>query len=1132
MILLPVFRIRFNRFASIHAFVLFTAIVGSSQGRELFAEAPVSAEQAAETEAFFESQVRPLLIEKCVSCHGEKKQHAGLRLDSRHAMLAGGDSGPSVVPMQPDESLLIDAVKRESFEMPPDETLSEDQVEILSRWVEMGAPWPGEVASDTSGPDFANHWAFVPISRPEVPKVKNAAWPRNEIDFFVLDQLERQEFTPSPRATLADLARRIKWDLVGLTVSFDEIAELESSDPATALSAWTDRWLASPHYGERTGRHWLDVARYSDTKGYVFFEKPDFRAAFTYRDYVIDSFNADKPFDQFIREQLAADLIPETDHESLAALGFIVVGPRFKNDNHEIIADRIDVVSRGLMGITIACARCHDHKFDPITIDDYYAFYGVFQNSIEPLQLPFRSGDETALQDPQAVAIRNAADELDKHYHAQYDKVMAESRQRMDEYLLAAQAQRGGVSTAAFDTVSDGDDLNPELMLIWKQFLDDTEANNEAAFIPWHRLAGLGAEQFAAQAPDVLRSLIQTESEPVGGEPAAGEPAVGEPAVVEPVANNVVVERLLAEAPQSLKDVARIYAQLVDSIEILGEPNSPLQTPFAAFRILRLFPDRPSQGPITELNAKLDAERAKASVELAQMLVLKDADPLMDARVFRRGNSASPMHVVPRRFPTFFASVSSESFDDGSGRLELANAIASPQNPLTARVIVNRIWQQHFGRGLVTTPSNFGMQAPPPSHPELLDYLATWLMDHGWSIKSLRRLILDSATYQQQSHVDAETYSTDPENQWCSRMNRRRLDFETMRDTLLSIRGDLDPAVGGPSAGDPLDLSNRRRSLYAHNNRLDVSGTMRLFDFPSPDISNGGRDRTSVPGQALFLMNHPLMMSTAEAVSKRAAEAPTLAASVEQIFREILSRAPTPTELDETLAFVQQEINRPAVTTPPPSFWAYGYGDLASDPEKLTTFAELPFFNGTQFQGGTQLPDASLGWVFLNAQGGHPGNDLQHAAVIRWTAPEDVIVSISGTLGHVDEPGDGVRGQIFAAGKRVAGPFVVHQSSVATPVESISLAQGETLDFIVDIHGGLNFDSFSWSPTITELPPQPSLLTADTATTATSAVAATPAPLRSWNYSEEFREEDPIQMTPLQSLAQVLLMSNEFHFVD
>ncbi|QDS91565.1 Planctomycete cytochrome C [Roseimaritima multifibrata] len=1119
MISLPALQIRRRRFGAIHVLVV-TAIVVSSHCKALHADKPVSAEQQAATEAFFETKVRPLLFDKCISCHGAKKQHAGLRLDSRHAMLTGGDSGPSLVPMKPDESLLIEAVKRESFEMPPEESLDDDQVQILTRWIEMGAPWPGEVAAVGNGPDFANHWAFKPISRPELPMVRDTDWPRNAIDFFILNRLEQQGLSPSEPTTPAVLARRIKWDLVGLPATFEELAPFGQSDAATAIAQWTERWLDSPHYGERTGRHWLDVARYSDTKGYVFFEKHDFRAAYTYRDYVIDSFNADKPFNQFVREQLAADLMDDVPHESLAALGFIVVGPRFKNDNHEIIADRIDVVSRGLMGLTVACARCHDHKFDPVTIDDYYSLYGVFQNSIEPLQWPFRCGDEKALQDPQAVAIRKAAVELEQHYHAQYDKVMADSRLRLAEYLLAAQAQRGGVNTAAFDTVTDGDDLNPELMLIWKQFLDDTETSNDSVFLPWHQLAGLATDSFEAEAPCVLRSLTAADSKPT--------------------ANSIVVKRLLDNPPQSLADVAKIYTQLAVEIETKSETSdpgssdpawqalraslngssSPLQTPFHAFRILRLFPDRPSQGPIKTLNTALDSARAKASVDLAQMLVLEDADPLIDARVFRRGNSSSPMHVVPRRFPTFFASVSDQPFQHGSGRLELANAIVSPQNPLTARVIVNRIWHQHFGRGLVATPSNFGMQAPPPSHPELLDYLASWFIDHNWSIKSLRRLILDSATYQQQSDVDSETHTIDPDNQWCSRMNRRRLDFETMRDSLLSIRGDLDLTVGGPSAGDALAISNRRRSMYAHNNRLDVSGTMRLFDFPSPDISNGRRDMTSVPGQALFLMNHPLMLSTAAEVSQRAAKASTPAESVEQLFREILNRHPTTQELEETTAFLQRARKRQTEPPLPPSNWSYGYADVATDPDVLGKFAKLPFFNGTQFQGGPNLPDGKLGWVFLNATGGHPGNTPKTAAVIRWTAPSDMNVSVTGTLTHDKEPGDGIRGQIFAGGRRIAGPFVLHQDSVDTPVESVSLASGETLDFVVDIHGALGHDSFAWSPTIAEVASDPSTSKTE------------PPAVQSWNYGDQFRPEDPIRITPLQGVAQVLLMSNEFHFID
>ncbi|MFG0262423.1 MAG: DUF1553 domain-containing protein, partial [Novipirellula sp. JB048] len=283
---------------------------------------------------------------------------------------------------------------------------------------------------------------------------------------------------------------------------------------------------------------------------------------------------------------------------------------------------------------------------------------------------------------------------------------------------------------------------------------------------------------------------------------------------------------------------------------------------------------------------------------------------------------------------------------------------------------------------------------------------------------------------------------------------------------------------------------------------------------------NGQRDRTSVPGQALFLMNHPLMLSTAEQVAARAAQASTAAEQVERLFREILNRHPTAPEREQMVAFLQRERDRPTEIVLPPSYWSYGYGDVATDPDTVSQFAKLPFYTGTQFQGGAKLPDAKLGWVFLNAEGGHPGNDPKHAAVIRWTAPAAMTVSVNGTLRHDKEPGDGIRGQIFASGRRIAGPFILHQDSVATSIDSVTLAAGETLDFVVDIHGARGHDSFAWSPTIVELAAEP------------AATSGEPPTRRRWNYSEQFRPADPVRITPLASVAQVLLMSNEFHFVD
>ena len=862
---------------------------------------------------FFETSVRPLLLDKCIDCHGPKKQHSGLRMDSMKSMLNGGDSGPAIVPFKPEESLLMEAVRRESFEMPPEEPLTADEVAVLERWIRQGAIWreTGNAAADTV-PDFAGHWAFRPVQSPPVPEVRQAAWPRNDIDRFVLHRLEQSGITPSDQAEVGVLARRMKFDLLGLPVSSKEVAGLAGHSSSEQLDAWIDQLLESPHYGERAARHWLDVARFADTKGYVFFEKPDFRFAYTYRDYVINSFNKDKPFDQFVREQLAADLMnPVVPAATQAALGFLTIGPHFKNDIHDIIADRIDVVSRGLMGITISCARCHDHKYDPISIDDYYALYGVFRNSVEPLNLPFRTPQGSEKDVEHREKMVQAAEKLDRLYREQYQKVLQDGRTRLREYLETAQRQREGVDTSGFDIVQDGDDLNPQLIQLWKQYLEDREADGNPVFVAWNRLAALGDTDFDAAANTVLTELAKNSS----NTPSSA----------------AVLQRLQASPPTSFADVVETYSSLFllaspepgahpgtkDALSnatdkdqqllhaVLSGSASPLQAPFHRFKLMRLFPDRESQKTVNKLNAELDKLRGDASVDSAQVLALQDADTMIPSRVFRRGNPARPGKVVARRFPQFFAKESIPEFTNGSGRLQLAEAIVSPDNPLTARVIVNRIWRQHFGTGLVLTPSNFGMQAPPPTHPQLLDHLATWLMDNNWSLKGLHRYIMQSATYRQSSRLRPELLASDPDNRQLYRMNRRRVDFESMRDAVLAVSGQMDFKIGGPSVKGIFDRKNHRRTLYAHINRQDVPGTMRTFDFPPPDVSTGARDETAVPGQTLFLMNHPMIIAAAIQIADGTSEMPDNATRVQHLFRTILGRVAESTELSQALAYLQ-----------------------------------------------------------------------------------------------------------------------------------------------------------------------------------------------------------------------------------
>lgn len=1099
---------------------------------DLKADDALTRETTPEKIEFFETHVRPLLVKECIGCHGPKKQHGGLRLDSRAAMLTGGDSGGAFDVKHLDESLLLQAVRRESVEMPPEKELTKKEIGILEKWIRDGAAWPkSKTSEDESKPNFEAHWAFQPIGNPKVPEVRNESWIANDIDKFILHKLEASGLAPSKRASKAILFRRMKWDLVGMPTTFDEVRKFVTNESSQSTANVVDHFLASQHYGERWGRYWLDLARFADTKGYVFFEKPDFRSAYTYRDYVINSFNNDKPFDEFVVEQLAADKLQgKVDHESLAAVGFITVGPRFKNDVHDILADRIDVVSRGLLGLTVSCARCHDHKYDPVSMEDYYSLYGVFNNSIEPLHWPFREGEKVPEKyREQADKIERAARDLDNHYREKYKRIVEQARKRLPEYLAAAQARRKGPDTTLFDVIVDGDDLSPQLLLIWQQYLVESERKQDPVFLPWNELAKLDDDQFAKLAPEVLKKLAASANE-------------------KPV-NKRVFHRLVEKRPATFADVVSIYIELFDEADVawrtankegatrlangdqealrivLYGSRSPLQTPYHGFKLLRLFPDRESQKKVQELNAALDAARAAAPPELAQFLVVEDAPSMIEPRVFRRGNPSAPGDYVTRQYLKFFSNVSDQPFEVGSGRLELAQAIVSPRNPLTARVLVNRIWQHHFGQGLVTTPSDFGLQSEPPSHPELLDHLATWFVKHGWSIKKLHRYIMASATYQQQSNNRPECEAIDPANRLCWKMDRRRLDFEAMRDAILFVSGELDFAVGGPSVARIMSDSNRRRTIYTHIDRQNLPGVMRTFDFPPPDVSSGSRNKTTVPGQSLFLMNHPFVLSASRSLGDTAENCATIDEGVRFLYQQLYHRNPTTQETDDIKQFLRkdQQFVSPKVT-PKPTNWKYGYASLQNDGKKLVGFQPLPHWTGAQYQGGDRLPDGKLGWVFLNKSGGHPGNNLDHVAVMRWTAPEDISVSIKGLFKHAKQPGDGVRGRLFAGGRLLAGPWVVHQKSVETNLESVALKKGETIDFVVDIYKVLNSDSFEWSPTITAVDAK--------AVAVTGANEPGGNKAKSWNYSTDFRAVEAEQITSWQSVAQILLLSNEFQFVN
>ncbi|MCA9229357.1 MAG: DUF1553 domain-containing protein [Planctomycetales bacterium] len=1065
---------------------------------------------------FFEHHVRPLLATHCFECHGSKKQFSELRVDSRDGLLRGGENGPALVPGKPEESLLIEAVRRESLEMPPEEELTPEQIGILAEWIRRGAVWPEEIDQEMLDKQrgIDRHWAFQPIANPPLPEVEQTAWPKNAIDYYILARLEAEGLTPSPPADRRTLLRRLAWDLTGLPVERDQAEAFLSGGDKQSVANVVDELLASPHYGERWGRYWLDLARYADTKGYVFFEKKPFEWAHTYRDYVIESFNADKPFDQFVREQLAADLYleDEQNRSSLAALGFVTIGARFKNSLPDILDDRIDVVMRGFMGLTVTCARCHDHKYDPITSEDYYSLYGIFANSLEPIQQPFLHESEfSPAEEEIAAKIRELGETFETSRRKRFDQMIDGARARLAECLRVAQASRAGPETEKFDVIVDGGDLFPRMIQLWQQYLTDTEESGDPVFLAWHALAKIPSQQFGEQSGEVLRTLAAQQQ-----------------------ANSLVLSALLDSQLNSFDEVVLCYVNLLQAVEaewpqhqesqnesaqradpekealrqVLRGRNSPLMTPYAQFVNLHLYPDRESQEELKKLYDDLHQAKVGVPVKLAQALVLYDAPQLADARVFKRGNPARPGQIVPRRFLRHLAYVSDETFEAGSGRRQLAEAIVSPKNPLTARVIANRVWQHHFGSGLVTTPSNFGIQGIPPSHPELLDHLATWLVEHHWSLKALHRYILASATYQQQSDSRAECEQVDPDNRLCWKMNRRRQDWESLRDALLATAGQLDKTIGGPSVKSGMNGDAARRTLYSYLDREDFPGLFRMFDFPNPDVSSGSRNRTTVPGQSLFLMNHPLVFACARAVAEATSSAGTPTGQVQALFQTVLQRPPTGEELADSLEYVE---STPEVAVQDLS-WSYGYGVYDETQEQLTSFEELPHWTGEQWQGGADWPDAKVGWVALNANGGHPGNDLQHVAVARWTASTAATVRCHGVFGHDRAQGNGVAGRIALNGKTIAGPWKIHQAQVETQLPGVDCQPGDTIDFIVDINGELGYDSYTWAPKI-EL------------TSASSGQST-------WDYQRDFRGQVAKLLTPWQRLAQVLLLTNEFQFID
>ena len=915
---------------------------------------------------FFESKIRPLLVEKCFQCHSEqsKKHKGGLSVDSVAALLKGGESGAALVPGKPEQSKIVEAItyKNADLQMPPKGKLSAVQIADLTEWVKRGAPWPN--ASTVSAPTasalppldlekkkrMAEHWAWQPVKSQTPPTIKNALWPINSIDVFILAKLEEKNLEPAPPADKRTLIRRATFDLTGLPPSVEDVdAFLKDTSPG-AYAKLIDRLLATPQYGERWARHWLDMARYADSNGMD--ENLAYANAYRYRDYVVNAFNKDLPYDQYVREQIAGDLMPVTTDrdETLrrqTATAFLALGPKVlaepdpKKMEMDIVDEELDTTGRTFMGLTLGCCRCHDHKFDPFPTSDYYAMAAIFKGTrimegfnkvARWYERPLGSPEEIAKRDAVDAQIKKNKAEIDGINKAENERLLASFRKDCAAYMLAAadvlRTPPAQDKPRNANDVATAKKLNVTILNKWIEYLKKDDAERRAIFSPWNELRKLPPNDFVPGAA----AFAQRIKENGGDKSIKLNPHVAE--IFSPI------------PPASLDDLAQRYAHLFADSQVSFQKlkatpagKAVKKLPDDAHEALRQVLADAKNGPFvlpekTETFYSAEAVSKIKSIHDATVGLEKtrptfgdamgatEGEHLASLRIHIRGNPQTLGEPVLKHFPAILsdASPSLEPLSEKqSGRLEFANWLTRARHPLTARVMVNRLWRWHFGSGIVNSPDNFGLLGEKPSHPELLDWLATDFVSHGWSMKHLHRQIMLSSTYQMSVTVNEKYTRIDPENRLHWRMNRQRLEAEVLRDGVLSVSGEIDLTMGGSilttknrdyinnDAIRPL-YDIKRRSIYLPVMRNNVYDVFQAFDFPDPNIVNGSRATTTVAPQALFMLNGKLVLDASQKLAQLLMDRKDLddAGRVKLAYEKAFSRPPTQVESDRALDFVRR----------------------------------------------------------------------------------------------------------------------------------------------------------------------------------------------------------------------------------
>lgn len=887
----------------------------------------------------FNSHIRPIFAEHCLQCHGpdEKKRQGEFRLDRRTDVIAARDGHAGIVPGNPEQSELYRRLISDDPDerMPPVDAgkpLSARQIAHVRQWILDGAGYEG-------------HWAYEPIRKVQpLPAGDDSA---TDIDRFVLAPLKARGLRLSPAITRQQLIRRATFDLTGLPPTWEDVVAFVDDESPQAFEKVVGRLLDSPRYGERWGRHWLDIARYADTHGGSAIGFTRFPFSYTYRDYVIRALNADLPYDQFVTEQLAADQLERKDNDpSLAALGFLTVGMQYRNQ-HDTIDDQIDVVTRGLLGLTVACARCHDHKYDAIPTADYYSLYATFASSHVPALLP-------VLGEPQATqSYADYQRDLSHRQQLRDDMAREQSvimrgrlRMQVGSYLqeLAKGVPEQDLSAVFLSYRTD--DLRPLVLERWRRYLAGLSVD-DPVFGPWLRLSRLEADSFGEKCGELLKSLVKENGDP------SKLPSLSAQA---PRWNPRVLNTLSKQQPTSMLEVATAYGNLFAEVhqqwlrvqtgtsleaktrsQIIPDEdarhlaaNSPVNrqlrrhlyapdTPTAMTDdIGQTLLNRPIRDRVNGLKGAIHKLHLTSPGSPPRAMALRENQPTEPFYVFRRGSSIDRGEPVTPRFLTALATSNTRPFPDGKRRLGLARAMVDPVNPLTRRVIVNWVWQHHFGRGLVRTPDDFGTRGQPPTHPQLLDYLATTLLEDGWSLKRLHRRIMLTAVYQQGAIENAASRIEDPENDLLWRMPRRRLELEAMRDAMLAVAGQLDTTIGGR----PFDLLSTptvpRRSVYGFVNRDIVSSFASTFDMANPNSCTARRPETNVPQQTLFALNSAFIQDRAVALAalKQVTSADDDTERVRRLYQRAFSRLPDAQELELALRYIQSQLDNKAKTNP------------------------------------------------------------------------------------------------------------------------------------------------------------------------------------------------------------------------